>query len=90
MSMYPTSGYTMEDLFSQLGLPSDEQAIRDFVQNNRLDASCVNLCDAPFWNESQARFLKEELERDANWAVVVDDLAARLQGEPPEVCPVSN
>ena len=83
MSMYPTSGYTMEDLFSQLGLPSDEQ-------NNRLDASCVNLCDAPFWNESQARFLKEELERDANWAVVVDDLAARLQGEPPEVCPVSN
>ena len=86
--MYPTSGYTMEELFSQLGLPNDEQAIAEFVKTHRLEASCVNLCDAPFWNESQAHFLKEELARDANWAVVVDDLAARLQGDPPDACPV--
>ena len=64
------------------------QAIAEFVKTHRLDASCVNLCDAPFWNESQAHFLKEELARDANWAVVVDDLAARLQGDPPDACPV--
>ena len=85
-----TSGYDMPALFKQLGLDNDQASIDAFIRQHNPLPDGVRIHQAAFWNESQARFLKEELERDANWAVVVDDLAARLQGEPPEVCPVSN
>ena len=83
-----TSGYDMPDLFKQLGLEHDQASIDAFIRRHNPLAEGVRIHQAPFWNESQAHFLKEELARDANWAVVVDDLAARLQGDPPDACPV--
>ncbi len=38
----------------------------------------VKVSEAPFWNESQAAFLKGELLEDAEWAPIVDELNVRL------------
>lgn len=67
------------DLFAQLGLASDSASISQFItQNTPLDAT-VALEDAPFWNASQANFLREKLAIDADWAAVVDQLSASLR-----------
>lgn len=67
------------DLFAQLGLPSDSAAIGRFIaQNTPLD-DAIRLEDAPFWNASQASFLREKLSADADWSEVVDQLSAALR-----------
>lgn len=68
---------TLENLFSQLGLKSDEQSIETFIADHPL-AEGVELFEAPFWSPSQASFLKEELLKDGPWALVVDELNVRL------------
>lgn len=68
---------TLENLFSQLGLKSDEQSIETFIADHPL-AEDVKLVEAPFWSPSQASFLKEELLKDGPWALVVDELNVRL------------
>jgi len=69
-------------LFQQLGLPA-EPADRDaFVRTHRLAAG-VRLSEAPFWNASQAEFLKKSLADDASWSAQADELAALLSAEPP-------
>lgn len=69
--------HSMGNLFAQLGLPDDPRAIDHFILTHRLPES-VPLADAPFWNPSQAAFLREEIVEDADWAEVVDDLNVRL------------
>lgn len=64
---------TLETLFQQLGLDSDQASIDTFVSQHALPDD-VKLIDAEFWTPQQARFLKEELRVDAEWAPVVDEL----------------
>lgn len=68
----------MPDLFRQLGLPDGEADIRRFIDSHRPLAPDTALADAPFWSESQARFLREEIGEDADWAEVVDQLNLAL------------
>ena len=75
--------HRLSDLFHQLGLPSDPVAIDTFIAAHRPLAPGVHLADAPFWSPSQAQFLREALAVDADWAEVVDALAARLIETPP-------
>lgn len=63
-----------EELFDQLGLPSDTCSIKFFIAQNSPLNNCLRLEDAPFWTSSQATFLKEKIQLDANWAGVVDQL----------------
>ncbi|HCS07142.1 MAG TPA: DUF2789 domain-containing protein [Pseudomonas sp.] len=72
---------TLENLFNQLGLESDEAAIEQFIADHMLPVD-VKLVEAPFWSPAQADFLKEQLLEDALWATAVDELNARLH-EPP-------
>lgn len=72
------STHSMSDLFSQLGLPSDEADIQAFVAAQRPLPGVERLADAPFWTEAQARFLREEILEDADWAEVVDQLNLML------------
>lgn len=65
------------DLFRQLGLPDAPAEVDSFLANHRLPPGSA-LCDAPFWTPVQARFLREQIQADADWAEVVDLLAARL------------
>lgn len=67
----------MTNLFLQLGLDADEQAIADFIASHQLPAD-VMIADAPFWNEGQQQFLAEALKADAAWTTIVDQLNESL------------
>lgn len=72
------STHTMSELFDQLGLPSDEDSIQQFVADHRPMPQNTLLSEASFWTPAQAQFLGEQLQRDADWAEVVDQLNMRL------------
>lgn len=74
-----TNLHTMNNLFAQLGLPSETGAIDDFIARHRPLDNDVALYRAPFWTTSQREFLKEEIIEDADWASVIDDLNGRLR-----------
>ena len=70
--------HSIADLFAQLGLPSEEGDIQAFVAAHRGLPNDARLADAPFWSEAQARFLRDEIREDADWAGVVDQLNVML------------
>ena len=71
--------HSLSSLFKQLGLPSDQAAIDAFIaQHAPLPPTCP-LSKAPFWNNAQAAFLREEILDDADWAEVVDQLNLQLR-----------
>ena len=72
--------HPFSELFAQLGLPADEQSIRQFIALHSPLRADIDLADAPFWTESQAAFLKEEKLEDADWAELVDQLNLALRG----------
>lgn len=73
------SNHTLKDLFGQLGLPDSHEAIEGFISMHRPLAAGVRLADAPFWTPSQASFLRDEINEDADWAELVDQLSLRLR-----------
>ncbi len=72
-----TTQHALGRLFRQLGYADDPDTIEAFISSHRLAAG-VALADAPFWSAAQARFLREALEQDSDWAEVADQLAVRL------------
>jgi hypothetical protein len=74
------STHSLEKLFAQLGLPTDEAEIARFIESHRPIPEDMSLPDAPFWTPSQAGFLREEILRDADWAPVIDELNVNLHG----------
>ncbi|MEB3752985.1 DUF2789 domain-containing protein [Acinetobacter sp. MD2(2019)] len=64
---------TLELLFEQLGLDSDQHSIEVFIQQHQLPAETLLHC-ADFWTEGQRQFLKSHLEKDDDWAIVIDTL----------------
>ncbi|OHX12206.1 hypothetical protein BI347_00855 [Chromobacterium sphagni] len=73
-----TSSHLLPGLFRQLGLADEPAAIRAFIASHPLPPR-VALADAPFWSASQAAFLRQALESDAEWSEAVDELAVLLQ-----------
>ena len=74
-----TEKHNLPSLFRQLGLPSDQADIAEFVDSHRPLSDAVRLADAPFWSEAQAQFLREEIYEDSDWAEVVDQLNLMLR-----------
>ena len=72
------SQHNMENLFMQMGLESNEEAIEDFMADHTLQED-EKLEDASFWSASQAAFIKECLASDSDWAEVVDQLNVQLR-----------
>jgi hypothetical protein len=70
--------HSTAQLFAQLGLPSDPGSIYRFIDQHRPLPDCVKLSEAPFWTPSQAAFLREGLQADADWAQIIDTLNAAL------------
>ena len=70
--------FTLSDLFQQLGLASDAQAIEQFIRQHQGVCRQHTLVTAPVWNESQRQFLREAIAQDADWAIVADELTRRL------------
>lgn len=71
--------HSMKNLFAQLGLASDPDAIERFIATHSPLPESVELADAPFWTTAQSAFLREEILEDADWAEVVDQLNASLR-----------
>ena len=69
--------HDLPTLFDQLGLPSDNASIDHFISRHELPPG-VHLINATFWTPSQARFLKEAIEQDAEWAEIADTVAILL------------
>jgi hypothetical protein len=95
ISMDTTTHHTMQELFAQLGLPNEPGDISAFVRQHWPLADNLRLSDAPFWNDSQASFLREKIRDDDDWAVLVDTLNAQLRDPPtaeslPQAEPDSN
>ncbi|RDB42244.1 DUF2789 domain-containing protein [Halomonas sp. DQ26W] len=67
------------ELFEQLGLPADEASIRDFIERYAPLPETIQLHEASFWSDSQADFIFNALEEDADWAEVVDHLDASMR-----------
>lgn len=74
-----SSVHSLSQLFAQLGLPDDSDAIEAFIARHAPLPGDVALADAPFWTPSQSAFLCSELARDADWAETVDSLNALLR-----------
>jgi Protein of unknown function (DUF2789) len=73
--------HNINNLFAQLGLPSDQASIEQFIKTHSPLPAGVILTEAPFWSAAQASFLREELLNDADWAEVIDELSTHLHGK---------
>lgn len=71
----------LSNLFAQLGLDSDEDAIEDFIRIHSPIPTSLTLSEASFWTPAQAAFLREEILMDADWAEVIDELNVRLHAK---------
>ncbi|MBB3168964.1 DUF2789 domain-containing protein [Simiduia aestuariiviva] len=71
--------HNVKDLFQQLGLEDGDAAVERFIASHRLRPEDGELYRAIFWSPSQAKFIKESIEEDAEWAEAVDQLDARLR-----------
>ena len=71
--------HSLVSLFDQLGLDSTEQAINEFIEKNGPLSDDIELHMAGFWNASQACFLKQELDKDADWVEIVNQLDVMLR-----------
>lgn len=72
-------------LFDQLGLDSDAVSIDTFISSHVTLQNDMKISEAPFWAEAQAALLEGDLDEDAEWAPVVDDLNVRLHEVPASV-----
>lgn len=71
--------HSLSSLFVQLGLDSSDQAIERFIAEHTPVAHHIMLHEAGFWNAAQADFLKQAVDDDADWAIVVDRLDSLLR-----------
>jgi hypothetical protein len=74
-----TSIDTMQTLFCQLGLASDEEQINAFIEKHRSLPSNIALSEADFWNQTQSVFLAEAVAEDSDWCELVDELDCLLR-----------
>jgi hypothetical protein len=70
--------HTLSSLFDQLGLDAQNKSIDNFTVNRTI-ARNVELHEATFWNASQAPFLKQVKDEDADWAGIIDQLDVMLR-----------
>lgn len=73
------SAHNLNALFAQLGMDSHDEAIQAFVKQHKGSVEHIRLFEADFWSRSQADFIRQALDEDADWAMVVDQLSAMLQ-----------
>lgn len=71
--------HTFTELFKQLGLANDPQAIADFLKAHRPLHAGTRIEDAPFWTAAQRHLIQEQWAHDADWAEVMDQLSLALR-----------
>lgn len=76
--------HRLQELFEQLGLPSEPEAIDAFITRHRPTSLGCALPDAPVWTRAQAGFLREAIAADADWALPAEWLGQALCQPLPE------
>jgi hypothetical protein len=71
--------HPMKELFAQLGLDNDPAAILAFIAQHRPLPLETRLSDAPFWSPSQSALIREKLQEDGDWSVLIDTLNSQLR-----------
>lgn len=71
--------HSIVSLFDQLGLTSTEEGINNFIQKNGPLPGDKELHMAAFWSTSQASFLKQVLDEDADWVDIANQLGVMLR-----------
>ena len=74
--------HPFSELFAQLGLPNNDDDIRQFLARHAPLPDDMRLEEAPFWTPAQAQLLREERVDDADWIVVIDQLNAAMHASP--------
>ena len=74
-----SQSHTLSSLFDQLGLDAKNKSVDNFITVNRTIPRNVELHEATFWNSSQASFLKQMKDEDADWAGIIDQLDVMLR-----------
>lgn len=72
------STHTVADLFAQLGLPAAPAEIDAFISAHRPGSLGCALHESPAWTPTQAAFLREAIEADADWALPAEWLFQAL------------
>ncbi len=80
--MHHAQTHTLENLFDQLGLESDDNAIDDFIFSHPLGQR-GSLKQARFWTLAQRQFIEESWQEDSDWCEVIDQLDSLLRAAPP-------
>ncbi len=75
-----TSRHSLSTLFAQLGLSGDPASIERFIAEHAPLDPTIIVADAVFWAPAQASFLRQQLQADADWAELVDELSLKLRG----------
>ena len=70
--------HSVRELFKQLGLPADVEAIERFLAEKTPLLPGTLLANASFWTADQRIFLEEEWLRDADWVSTIDLLNTLL------------
>ncbi|WHI48620.1 DUF2789 family protein [Microbulbifer sp. JMSA004] len=76
--METTGHHTLKDLFSQLGLASEDAQIHEFLVTHYLHRH-EKLSAASFWSDGQREFLENAILDDSDWCVAVDELDTLLR-----------
>jgi hypothetical protein len=71
--------HRLSELFSQLGLPSDERGIQNFLMTHFPLDPHTPLTEAHFWSIEQANLLQEKILEDADWVALIDQLDTALR-----------
>ncbi|NKB33281.1 MAG: DUF2789 family protein [Pseudomonadales bacterium] len=69
----------LDTLFQQLGLSTKDQTIDDAISNFPTLDPNLAIYDAPFWDSSQAEFLKSAIQEDSIWSHAVEKLDCLLR-----------
>jgi hypothetical protein len=77
-----TPFHSMQDLFAQLGLDNGPADIRLFIARHHPLPLEIRLFDAPFWSPSQSCLIREKLQEDGDWSVLIDTLSTQLRARP--------
>ena len=73
------SFHTINSLFDQLGLPSDNSSIERFVDQHKPVNASLHIDQLPFFSHAQQDFLRQSIRDDADWSEVIDILDNMLR-----------
>ena len=71
--------HTMNDLYQQLGVGTQEAAIAAFIQSHQLAKTSKPVQYADCFTQHQQAFMQQAYEQDADWVALIEQLDVLLR-----------